>query len=129
LWQCLRSRQLNGFKFRRQQPLAGFVADFFCPECNLVVELDGDSHYEMSATQYDERRTRRIERAGIRVIRFDNTEVFDFLDNVLETILSECECHASHPPSPLEGEGGGEGEASLTQEARERSSDRPNPSP
>ena len=41
LWKCLRNRNLRGFKFRRQHPIADFIADFFCLECNLVVELTG----------------------------------------------------------------------------------------
>jgi very-short-patch-repair endonuclease len=125
LWQCLRNRQLCGYKFRRQQPLPPFVADFFCAEATLVVELDGESHGERQA--YDARRTKRLTRDGLRVIRFENDDVFRFLDAVLEEILRECERLAPHPavdesqsshqvgsgerrpPSPLAGEGGGEG--------------------
>ena len=125
LWQCVRGRQLCGYKFRRQQPLPPYVADFFCAEAKLVVELDGESHGERQA--YDARRTQRLVRGGLNVIRFENDDVFHFLDSVLEEILRECERLASHPsvsdaqhtnntgsgehrpPSPLAGEGGGEG--------------------
>ena len=125
LWQCLRNRQLCGYKFRRQQPLAPYVADFFCAEARLVVELDGESHGEREA--YDARRTKRLTRGGLHVIRFENDDVYNFLDAVLEEILRECERLAPHPsvnnaqdtdragrgenrpPSPLAGEGGGEG--------------------
>ena len=125
LWQCLRNRQLCGYKFRRQQPLAPFIADLFCAEAKLVVELDGGSHGERQA--HDARRTQRLVRGGLTVIRFENDDVFHFLDAVLEEILRECERlsprpsvnHPQHintagsgerrPPSPLAGEGGGEG--------------------
>jgi very-short-patch-repair endonuclease len=89
LWQCLRNRQLGGFKFRRNQPLAPFIADFFCAEANLVVELDGASHGPRII--YDARRTIRIERDGNSVIRFANEDVLYHLDAVPEEILAECQ--------------------------------------
>jgi len=104
LWWCLRNRRLAGYKFRRQQPLAPYVADFFCAETKLVIELDGESHGERY--EYDERRTQRLTRNGLHVIRFENHDVFHFLDAVLLEILKECE---RLTPSPLAGEGGGEG--------------------
>jgi len=55
LWGLVRHRQLGGFKFRRQQPLGPYLADFFCEEANLVVELDGESHTDRST--HDEART------------------------------------------------------------------------
>ena len=88
LWQCLRNRQLGGFKFRRNQPTPPFIADFYCAEMRLIVELDGGSHE--SRKEYDESRTVRLERDGHRVIRFLNVDVFDHLDSVLEAILEEC---------------------------------------
>ena len=60
LWQCLRNRQLGGFKFRRNQPTPPFIADFYCAEMRLIVELDGGSHE--SRKEYDESRTVRLER-------------------------------------------------------------------
>ena len=104
LWWCLRHRRLCGHKFRRQQPLAPYVGDFFCAAAKLVVELDGDSHGEREA--YDAARTERLTRGGLHVIRFQNDDVFRFLDVVLEEILKEVE---RLTPSPLVGEGGGEG--------------------
>jgi very-short-patch-repair endonuclease len=89
LWRCLRDRQLGGFKFRRQHPLGPFIADFFCAQVNLVVELDGDSHGDR--TSYDDHRTKRLERDGYQVIRFLNDDVFWHLDAVLQVLLDECE--------------------------------------
>jgi len=102
LWQCLRNPQLGGFKFRRQTPLPPFIADFYCAECRLVIELDGDSHADNEA--YDARRTKRLERDGLKVIRFLNTDVQSHLDAVLTEILGECERFAgskSPHPNPL----------------------------
>ena len=88
LWQCLRNRQLGGYKFRRQTPLPPFIADFYCAELRLIVELDGDSHSESEL--YDASRTERLMRDGYRVIRFLNVDVFSHVDAVLEEILCEC---------------------------------------
>src|SRR5213594_4320948 len=87
LWSCLRNRQHGGFKFRRQHAIAPFIADFFCFELKLVVELDGESHGDRAA--YDANRTKYLERDGCRVIRFVNDDVFWHLEAVLVEILTE----------------------------------------
>ena len=106
LWRLLRDRQLNGFKFRRQHRLAGYIADFYCHKVMLVVELDGDSHGDRTA--YDEQRTKRLERRGHHVIRFVNDDVFWHGDAVLQAIYDEClrltgQIEAGPHPSPLPG--------------------------
>ena len=93
LWWCLRDRRLGGFKFRRQVSIGSYVADFYCAECGLIVELDGDSHSERQ--EYDERRTARLEELGLSVARFVNTDVFEHFDSVREAILRECESRAN----------------------------------
>jgi very-short-patch-repair endonuclease len=99
IWQCIRNRQLGDFKFRRQAPLPPFIADFYCPQVNLIVELDGDSHAERGT--YDSQRTKKLERDGLHVIRFLNTDVMQHLDAVLGEILEECvRLLASKSPSP-----------------------------
>jgi very-short-patch-repair endonuclease len=57
-------------KFTRQKPLGHYIADFYCSRYRLVIELDGDSHYNEGARRYDDRRTVQLEAAGIRVVRF-----------------------------------------------------------
>jgi very-short-patch-repair endonuclease len=105
LWKLLRNRQLNGLKFRRQQRVGKYIADFLCFETQLIVELDGESHGGRDA--YDARRTLRLERDGCRVIRFHNGDVFWHTDSVLEEILRECESRTPPHPGPLpKGEGG-----------------------
>ena len=86
LWAVLRSRQLEGAKFRRQVPVDHYFADFACIEAKLIVELDGGQHAEQRA--YDEARTARLEEAGWRVIRFWNNDVFENVDGVADDILS-----------------------------------------
>jgi crossover junction endodeoxyribonuclease RuvC len=84
LWRKLRDRQLDEAKFRRQEPILGFTADFVCHERRLVVELDGGQH-PWRADQ-DAQRTRLLEQAGFRVLRFGNLDVIENIDGVLESI-------------------------------------------
>jgi very-short-patch-repair endonuclease len=89
LWYFLRNRRLNGFKFRRQQAIGPFIADFYCSEVGLIVELDGDSHVMRQA--YDARRTKWLNENGHEVVRFTNHNVHDEMEAVLTTILRHCE--------------------------------------
>src|SRR5512135_2862526 len=73
LWSYLRSKNLDGARFRRQHPIEGFIVDFCCIKGRLIVELDGSQHAEVPA--YDEHRTRILEQQGFRVLRFWNGEV------------------------------------------------------
>jgi very-short-patch-repair endonuclease len=68
LWSILRSRQLDGLKFRRQRPFEDYILDFVCLKEKLVVEVDGGQHQEQ-ATE-DGRRTKALENAGFYVLRF-----------------------------------------------------------
>src|SRR3546814_2895292 len=68
LWESLRSRQIDGAKFRRQHPFGDYILDFACLERRVVVELDGGQHAE--TTRYDRERTRVLERAGFTLLRF-----------------------------------------------------------
>jgi len=86
LWQHLRDRRLNGFKFRRQHPIFDFIADFYCFESNLVVEIDGGYHSSIEQTQYDGGRTFDLRAFNIKVIRFTNKEVIENIDFVLSEI-------------------------------------------
>ncbi|MFA5837503.1 MAG: DUF559 domain-containing protein [Bellilinea sp.] len=109
LWQLLRDRQFLGYKFRRQHPIAGFIADFYCHEAHLIIELDGAGHAEDSQASYDTERTQNLEALGLQVIRFWNQQVLENPSQVLETIASKT---PQKPPLPL-GEGRGEGILNL----------------
>ncbi len=87
LWQQLRNRKLGGFKFRRQHPINHYIADFFCYECRLVVEVDGPYHNEPDQKAYDEARTMRLKELNISVIRFANCDVMERTEFVLKEIL------------------------------------------
>jgi very-short-patch-repair endonuclease len=73
-------------KFTRQKPLARFIADFYCAQAKLVIELDGDTHYTAQAELYDDARTEALALQGIRVIRFTNLEVMQQFDGVCARI-------------------------------------------
>jgi len=91
LWDKLRDHQLGGFKFRRQHPIDWFIADFYCHEKRLVVELDGGIHSTPEQREYDEARTGELENWEIEVIRFTNDEVLHSMDRVLLKIKEACE--------------------------------------
>jgi very-short-patch-repair endonuclease len=74
-------------RFTRQKPLADYIVDFYCSQARLVIEVDGDSHYQPGASGYDERRTEVLGRLGIRVLRFTNREVIEQFPGVCEKIL------------------------------------------
>ena len=115
LWYYLRGKQLGSYKFRRQQPIGPYVADFACLPEKLLIELDGGQHAAPNAS--DAQRDRFLRQRGYRVLRFWNHEVFADCFAVLESIYA-----ALTPHPPLEG---GSKDASLSgREAPHRSSRR-----
>ena len=104
LWRHLRSRQLNGHKFRRQHPIGPYIADFACVEARLVVELDGGQHAQADATKHDERRTQFLLAQGWHVLRFWNHEVLAEPAGVLQA-LAQALAHPHPRPLPPAGEG------------------------
>lgn len=86
LWSCIRKNQIQGYRFRRQHPLGHYIADFYCVELKLVIEVDGESH--IGKEEYDATRLQAIKEYGLIVLIFSNEEVFNELHNVLEKILS-----------------------------------------
>ena len=92
LWKHLRAKQMEGFKFRRQQPLRNYVIDFICLEQSLVIEVDGGQHAD---NKKDEERDAWLKSEGFKVLRFWNNEVLTNLKGVLEVIRESC---LNHPP-------------------------------
>src|SRR5258708_11003489 len=88
LWRILRGRQFVGLKFRRQQPIGPFIADFYCPRAKLIIELDGGHHQKQ--VEYDESRTLYLERQGYRVLRFWGNDLMLNEDGVIQMILEAC---------------------------------------
>ncbi|MDP9230002.1 MAG: chorismate synthase [Bacteroidota bacterium] len=107
LWQEVRNRKINDYKFRRQHPIAGYIPDFVCLEKKLVVEIDGDYHHEEEQKKYDALRATWLKENNYQLIRFTNEQVLEKMSWVLEEIrkvlLSE-----GDSPSPLERELEGE---------------------
>ena len=98
LWRQIRYRQLAGHRFRRQVPVAGFIADFACLEGKLVLEFDGGQHAERRA--YDLERDRKLANEGFRVLRFWDNEVFSNTEGVLTAILEALKSGHPHPDLP-----------------------------
>ena len=73
-------------KFRRQQPIAAYILDFYCDAAKLAIELDGGQHNTDAARRHDTIRTQFLSGRGVRVLRFWNHEVLEDLDAVLEAI-------------------------------------------
>jgi very-short-patch-repair endonuclease len=88
LWARLRNHQLNSLKFRRQHPLGQFIADFCCPACRVIVEVDGLIHQLHS--EHDADRTQHFEKFGYQVLRFTNAQVEQDIDAVLTAIAAVC---------------------------------------
>ena len=87
LWECLRSRRLNGAKFRRQHALGPhYIVDFYCAAAKLAIELDGSVHDSARAKWADGIRHRQIQWAGVRMLRFTNERLLQHLDAVLAEI-------------------------------------------
>jgi len=105
LWRHLRDRQLGGWKFRRQHPVAPFIVDFVCLEKKLIVEVDGGQHAEKMVQ--DAGRTEHLSKSGYQVVRFWNNEVLQETAGVLQVILSRLSVDVPPHPDPLPQ--GGEG--------------------
>ena len=88
LWKQLQNKKLAGRKFRRQHSIENYIADFYCPEERLVVELDGQVHFNEKAREYDRKRTEDLNKLSIKVVRFENRMVFENLNFVLEEIIA-----------------------------------------
>ena len=85
LWEYFRREQL-GYKFRRQQVIDNYIADFACLESKLIIELDGDYHLTAEQILKDRERTERLSLLGYKVIRFKNEEVIDNPETVIKQI-------------------------------------------
>ena len=98
LWGHLKGNQL-GTKFRRQHPLGIYIADFYCHQHKIIIEVDGSIHDLPDVVKHDIERQLNIENDGIKVLRFRNEEIFNQLDKVLGSIKQALS-------SPFRGRGG-----------------------
>ncbi len=86
LWRVLKGKQVEGLKFRRQFGIGPYVIDFYCPKIRLGIELDGGVHKTSYTHEYDEMRSRFLAENGIRVLRFENEEVYNNVEEIIEAI-------------------------------------------
>lgn len=96
LWEMLRGRNLNGLKFRRQHPLKNYIADFYCHELRLVIELDGKIHELQHIREKDLKREEAMKALGVSVIRFNNDVVFSNPDKIAKKVM-EFKLRSSSP--------------------------------
>lgn len=89
LWGHLKGSAFLNMKFRRQQGIGRYVADFYCPEIRLAIEIDGTSHFGADAKDYDKLRTDYFKANDIEVVRFTNEEIFKSMGNVLKKLERE----------------------------------------
>ncbi len=88
LWQILRNNKFNNLKFRRQHPIWRYIADFYCEELNLVLELDWKIHNEEYQKAYDEERDNLLKNYWFNIIRFKNEDVLNKTDNEIFNLIN-----------------------------------------
>lgn len=93
LWKLISNKKLEGRKFRRQHSVENYILDFYCPSEKLAIELDGERHFTEIGLKEDDKRDNRLLQLGIKVLRFENDDVFRATNAVLEKIVS----HFNHP--------------------------------
>jgi very-short-patch-repair endonuclease len=86
LWKNLRNRRFHGFKFIRQYGIGHYIADFYCSELKLAIEVDGKQHLSKDRTEYDKERENYFTALGIKTIRFSNENVLKNMETVLAKI-------------------------------------------
>jgi very-short-patch-repair endonuclease len=96
LWRHLRAKQVEGYKFRRQEPIGDYAVDFVCFEKRIIIEVDGSQH--QIEKDKDKKRDKWFKEQGFRVLRFWNNEVLRNIEGVLELIRESCLDHP--PPTP-----------------------------
>ncbi len=85
-WKIVKASRFEGRKFIRQHSVGNYILDFYCPSEKLAIELDGAGHFTGIGAEHDRERSAYLESKGIRVLRFQNREVFDETEWVLDTI-------------------------------------------
>ena len=101
MWSLLKGKFDGKYDFHRQKPLDRFIADFFCHELNLVIEIDGITHQWEETQIKDAAKEVRLNELGVNVLRFDDKEVLKHEASVLETIRTYIRCFETNDPSDL----------------------------
>ncbi|MDD4287485.1 MAG: endonuclease domain-containing protein [Candidatus Peribacteraceae bacterium] len=100
LWKKLRAKRFHRLKFRRQVPIGPFIVDFLCLERRLIIEVDGDSHFQPGVQQKDRKREDFLREQGFTIFRFKNGFVVEDCDLVLTNIGEKLGLYQEQIPSP-----------------------------
>jgi len=101
VWKLLKSKNMLGLRFKPQHPIDIFIADFYCHQLKLVIEIDGGIHKSKEQKEYDIGRTAELEHWGIKVVRFTNEEVENDINQIQNEIEQICTERRSELQSPL----------------------------
>ena len=100
LWQYLKAKQLRGYSFHRQKPLLNFIADFYCYELKLVIELDGYTHQFEDVFDKDLKKQQKLQEIGLTVLRFSDNDVLNNIESVIMAIEEYMLNFEKHTPNP-----------------------------
>ena len=100
LWDQLKSKQ-TGYTFNRQKPILNFIAEFYCKELSLVIEIDGAAHFSKEAALKDEERDRQMQAIGLTVIRVEDEDVRNNAEHIAKSIIAQVT--ETPPKSPSKG--------------------------
>ena len=106
MWKVLQKRNLNGRKFRRQHSVGDYILDFYCPSERLAIELDGMPHFSIIGAKQDIKRDKYLCSLGIKVLRFENRDIYNNLRGVLGFIKDNFKANKTNHPQPLLNKGG-----------------------
>ena len=107
LWKyALCAGKMKGYSFKRQRPILNYIADFVCIDLNLVIEVDGYSHFLNEVVEKDKLKDKTLKEAGFVIMRITDDQVLKNMANVIleiEKVIDEIEVHKSPPPAPSKG--------------------------
>jgi 5-methyltetrahydrofolate--homocysteine methyltransferase len=95
LWSKLRAHRMHGLKFRRQHVIGSYIVDFVCVKARLIIEVDGESHFEDGREAADAERDAHLTSQGFKVLRFGNHNVLTNINGVAGAIAEELEVRTS----------------------------------
>jgi len=98
LWSRIRRKQLKGYQFYRQKTIGNYIVDFYCPSARLIIELDGSQHNEEEGMRKDKVRDQYLTGLGFQVMRFPTTEVFEYIDGIVDEIYERLPVEFPQPP-------------------------------
>ncbi len=102
LWMQLKGKQMCGYDFHRQKPLLNYIADFYCYELALVIELDGITHHLEEVKIKDKIKQKALEDLGLTVLRFQDEAIHHELENVIASIEEYIREYEKHTPNPFQ---------------------------